>query len=105
MSLLIEWLPDIDVVVHVVGIVLPDRDAPPSLEVLSLIDSHLTDGFLKTLQGLFEGRQIPLIEIDISSNNELTEKVVHFISELTTGINLFPFFLYFLYSIYSTCTK
>ncbi|XP_056005420.1 uncharacterized protein LOC125659591 isoform X2 [Ostrea edulis] len=64
-------------------IVPPPKNAPPSLEVLSLIDSHLTDGFLKALQGLFEGRQIPLTEIDISSNNELTGKVVHFLSKLT----------------------
>ncbi|XP_056005417.1 uncharacterized protein LOC125659591 isoform X1 [Ostrea edulis] len=66
-------------------IVPPPKNAPPSLEVLSLIDSHLTDGFLKALQGLFEGRQIPLTEIDISSNNELTGKVVHFLSKLTKG--------------------
>lgn len=96
---MIKWLPDIDDVVHIVDIVLPPRNAPPSLEVLSLIDSHLTEGFLKALQGLFEGRQIPLTEIDLSSNNELTGKVVHFLSKLTKGIiiNLFQFFKNFMY--------
>ncbi|XP_052705898.1 uncharacterized protein LOC128181513 isoform X2 [Crassostrea angulata] len=65
--------------------VLPLREAPPSLQVLSLIDSHLTDEFFEALQKLYQGRQLPLTEIDISSNNDLTGKCVHSLAKITAG--------------------
>lgn len=66
--------------------VLPPREAPPSLQVLSLIDSHLTDEFFEALQKLYQGRQLPLTEIDISSNNDLTGKCVHSLAKITAGL-------------------
>lgn len=66
--------------------VLPPREAPPSLQVLSLIDSHLTDDFFDALQKLYQGRQLPLTEIDISSNNDLTGKCVHTLAKITAGL-------------------
>eukprot|EP00105_Crassostrea_gigas_P008879 XP_011423596.1 PREDICTED: uncharacterized protein LOC105325637 [Crassostrea gigas] len=65
--------------------VLPPREALPSLQVLSLIDSHLTDEFFEALQKLYQGRQLPLTEIDISSNNDLTGKCVHSLAKITAG--------------------
>lgn len=65
--------------------VLPPREALPSLQVLSLIDSHLTDEFFEALQKLYQGRRLPLTEIDISSNNDLTGKCVHSLAKLTAG--------------------
>lgn len=66
--------------------VLPPRETPPSLQVLSLIDSHLTDEFFEALQKLYQGRQLPLTEIDISSNNDLTGKCVHSLAKITAGL-------------------
>ena len=65
---------------------LPQREAPPSLQVLSLIDSHLCDEFFTDLHSLYCGRQIPLTEVDVSSNNNLTAKCVHSLAKITTGI-------------------
>nr|XP_022345878.1 uncharacterized protein LOC111138293 [Crassostrea virginica]XP_022345879.1 uncharacterized protein LOC111138293 [Crassostrea virginica] len=64
---------------------LPQREAPPSLQVLSLIDSHLCDEFFTDLHSLYCGRQIPLTEVDVSSNNNLTAKCVHSLAKITTG--------------------
>ncbi|XP_062588751.1 uncharacterized protein LOC134250409 isoform X1 [Saccostrea cucullata] len=74
-----------DTTVDTKDIVVPAREAPPSLQILSLSDSHLTDEFFEALQTLYQGRQIPLVEIDVSSNDGLTGKCVHFLAELTKG--------------------
>lgn len=72
--------------------VLPPREASTSLQVLSLIDSHLTDEFFDALQKLYQGRQLPLTEIDISSNNDLTGKCVHSLAKITAGLKKLHFY-------------
>lgn len=64
-----------------------------SLHCLSFSNSHLTDEFWEILAAIFKGRQLPLIDINLNNNGDLTPKCMESIVSLTSGKFCFIFIL------------
>ena len=64
------------------------EDWSSQLQFLSLNDSSLTDNFWTSIEEVFQGRQIPLLDVNIGSNPDLSTKCLDSITKLTSGNTL-----------------
>ncbi|XP_060072518.1 uncharacterized protein LOC132552338 [Ylistrum balloti] len=60
-------------------------EVKPNLQFLSLNSSKITDNFLSSIATLLKGRQLPLIDLDIGANDELTPKCLMTVAEMTSA--------------------
>jgi len=60
-------------------------DTQPVLQILSLSDCSLTNEFWEILAALVQGRQLPIREIDVGANGDLTASSLKTILGITSG--------------------
>ncbi|CAC5367795.1 unnamed protein product [Mytilus coruscus] len=60
------------------------EDHTSQLQIISLNDCSLTDNFWACVEEVFQGRQIPLFDINIGSNSDLSPKCFDSILKLTS---------------------
>ncbi|OWF49630.1 uncharacterized protein LOC110451468 [Mizuhopecten yessoensis] len=59
-------------------------DVISNLQFLSLSSSKINDTFISSIATLLKGRQLPLIDIDLSANDELTPGCLKFVADMTS---------------------
>ncbi|KAK3094982.1 hypothetical protein FSP39_008700 [Pinctada imbricata] len=65
--------------------VKPSTDGKTSaLEILSMSDSHVTDDFFSELVVKLQGKILPLVELDIGANEQLTSKCIEDVLKISS---------------------